>query len=70
MMDCERLKERVYCAMPSEHITTERLARQLRMERGKLAFILKLLKLDGKVEYLDRHYDPSVKTLRAFWKRK
>jgi hypothetical protein len=56
--------------MPSEHITTERLARQLRMERGKLAFILKLLKLDGKVEYLDRHYDPSVKTLRAFWKRK
>jgi hypothetical protein len=70
MIDCEGLKEQVYWAMPLERITTERLARQLRMEKGRLAFILKLLRLDGRVEYLDRHYDPSVKTLRAFWKRK
>ena len=66
----EGLKEQVYCAMPSERITTEKLGRQVGIEKGKLGFLLKMLRYDGRVEYLGRHYDPSVHTLRAFWKRK
>ena len=70
MIDHEGLKDQVYWAMPLERITTEKLGRQLGMEKGKLGFLLKMLRYDGRVEYLGRHYDPSVHTLRAFWKRK
>jgi len=70
MIDHEGLKDQVYCAMPSERITTEKLGRQLGMEKGKLGFLLKMLRCDGRVEYLGRHYDRTVHTLRAFWKRK
>ena len=70
MIDHEGLKDQVYWAMPTERITTEKLGRQLGIEKGKLGFLLKMLCCDGRVEYLGRHYDRTVHTLRAFWKRK
>jgi hypothetical protein len=70
MIDCEAMKERIYYAMPAHRIQTNILAEQLNMQRNKVAFFLRLLRLDGRVEYLGRRYDPSVKTLRAFWRRK
>ena len=70
MNDCEAMKERVYYAMPAHKIAINILAGQLDMQRCKVAFFLRLLRLDGRVEYLGRHYDRSVHTLRAFWKRK
>lgn len=70
MNDCEDLKELVYRGMPIERITTDRLSKQLKMERGKLTFLLRMLRYDGRTEYLGRHYDRSVHTLRGFWRRK
>jgi hypothetical protein len=70
MIGHEDLKERVYWAMPAEQITTEKLAKLLGMERGKLTFLLRMLRIDGRTEYLGRHWGSSVHTLRAFWKRK
>lgn len=70
MNDCEDLKEQVYRGMPAERITTERLCKQLKMERGKVTFLLRMLRVDGRTEYLGRRYDRSVHTLRGFWKRK
>ena len=70
MIDCAALKERVYWAMPAERISVDVLAYQVNMQRNRLAFILRLLRFDGRVEYLGRRYSRRVGGMRAFWRRK
>jgi len=69
-MITEKMKERVYHAMPDTPISVDVLAWQVKIQRNRLGYILRLLKFDGRVEYLGRHYNFTAKCMKTEWKRK
>jgi hypothetical protein len=67
----DKTKLEVYEAMPeATPIRTEALARKLHTTQWQLGFYLKLLKHEGKAEYLGAKWDRRYRQSRGTWRRK